>query len=124
MRSLAILLVVPAMLSGCDIFEPRDCARTDSTAGMLISVVSALDASPVSEGLVIRVESRNGGHFEEIEPVGNVAGAAHDRPGRYDISVAATAYQTEVLSGILVGDDECGVVTQRVTVEMTPEEAP
>jgi len=47
---------------------------------------------------------------------------AEERPETYTILVSKPGHETWSIAGILVSDDECGVVTKKVRVELTPME--
>jgi hypothetical protein len=113
-----VLIGLP-VLAGCDILGPQDCTAI-AIWGLDITIVSAVDESPVSEGLRVTIQSGN--YVEEREPPSNRVFGASQRPGRYTITVSAAGYETEVRRHVLVRDDGCHPVTRYITVELTPLE--
>jgi hypothetical protein len=124
-RKLAsILMICLAVSAGCEWFAVTGCDAS-AKPGIHIRIVDAHTNLPAAAGATVTITD---GDYVEVEVVSadpaendRVIGAAYERPGTYQITVAKAGYLMATLSGVVVTDGDCHVRTRFVTVAIAPE---
>jgi hypothetical protein len=113
----ALGVLLPALLTGCDIVDPGACT-TDIQPGIIVEVRDAATQAPAAAGAT--GTARDGsftGDLRPTDPSGNaleLEGAA-ERPGTYVVTVDKPGYQQWKRENVRVRDASCHVHT--VTLE-------
>ena len=116
-RSLASVLVLPALLAGCDVTDPEACTA-EIRYGISVEVYNLADGRPISEGLAGVL--REGEYSEEMSVNENLVQGAPERAGTYDMTITAEGFETLRQNGISVRENECHVETRTLRAELTP----
>ena len=117
MPARAALAAAVLSLSACDVLDPKICTG-EYRLGVRVEVVSAADGSAITDGLAGTLVE--GSYVEVMEVVENELRGAGERPGTYTLVINATGYETWWRVDLRVPADECHVITQHVTAELTP----
>ncbi|TJY61070.1 carboxypeptidase regulatory-like domain-containing protein [Sinimarinibacterium sp. CAU 1509] len=122
MRTYALLLLLPAVLLGCDSDGDVVCTN-EAVFGILVDPRDAVSNAPLAAHATGRVQ--DGSYTEDFMLPGSNDGllsAAEERPGTYSIIVEHEGYQTWTLDNVEVKDGICHVNTVRLTAGLEPVE--
>lgn len=121
-RAFSAILV--ALMPGIDTSEPNRMNRCTASIepAIAITVSDARTGSPLEATILVE-----DGNFQEqlnlrgVTAAGQIIyGGAFERPGVYTVKVSRVGYEEAVLNDIKVTQDECHVVTQNLTVALSP----
>jgi hypothetical protein len=121
---LACGVLLPSILSGCDITDPGVCT-TDVQPAIIVQVRDAATQAPIASGATGAV--RDGSFTASLRPldVGENAlelAGAEERPGTYTVTVDKPGYQQWEQERVRVRDARCHVRT--VTLQANLVQAP
>lgn len=123
-RPMLALLGLTLFTAACDegALSPVACTA-QFVYGLQIEVREADGGAPAAQGAVATVTD---GDYVEVAagpvsgfPEALVIGAAGERAGTYDIEVARDGFETWDTTGVVVEEDICHVITERVPVLLT-----
>ncbi len=117
-RYLACFLVGSflAPLAGCD--EPVTCTA-DSRTSLIVTVVDAETGEPVDTAKVEFTVDGDGPFMPQWKEAGAKFPLAMETTGTFEVTVVADGYETAV-EEFEIDADECHVITQEATIELTP----
>lgn len=120
MKKLVILIAFLSFACSGDDSNEVICTE-DIRAGLAVTVKDAGNGAILIGG--VTVTATDGAYTEELESTfGNsVFTGAYERAGNYVLTVSKEGYQTFTSETIEVGEDECHVITEEVTVVLQPE---
>ena len=105
------------LLASCDLVETTPCSD-ELRFGLLVTVVSAADGSPVIEGL--EVVARDDPYFEVLSGFDNQRQGAPERAGTYSVTATAPGFVNQSATGVEVVKGRCHVTPAEVTIRMVP----
>ena len=118
-RIILAALVLSAACTGRE--EPAEpapgviCTREARSALM----VTVLDASSGARVTGANVRATTVDFSEELSEFDGVYSGAYERAGTYTIVVSHPDYQQWQRTGVVVGEDECHVITEQVEARLT-----
>jgi hypothetical protein len=121
-RAFSAILI--ALMPGMNTSEPNRMNRCTASIepAIAVTVSDARTGSPLEATIFVE-----DGNFQEQLSFRGVTGAsqiiyggAFERPGVYTVKVSRSGYEGAVLRDIKVTKDECHVVTQNLTVALSP----
>ena len=128
-RELRIAAVLSglAVVSACgNVLEYKDpiACTEEARSAVSLSIVDSLSGKGDSLGGLwaravdgaYRDSTANGFHHQQAGAV--IMALAYERPGTYAVTVHATGYQDWSKSGVVVGHDECHVITAQLTARL------
>lgn len=110
--------------SGCvfDEDEPAAAGCADiAVPALSITVLNADTREPVPATVTVT----DGAYVAELGPEESSGGkyqAAYERAGVYDIEVQSDGYAPARLEDVVVGEDDCHVITEEVVVSLVPDD--
>ena len=119
-RLLFAVALAAACSRGADPGLPEPAPGTVCTMEARSAIaVTLLDASTGArvEGATVRVT--DGAFSENLAGFEGTYSGAHERAGTYTIIVSHPDYQQWQRAGVVVGEDECHVITQQVEARLT-----
>ncbi len=116
----AVLLPVVATLA-CDEGSPLDpdvgCTLEALPA---VEVIAADAVTGVLLKDIVTVTARDGEYHDSDSQPGPVVGVAHERAGRYSVTVEVGGYATWSTEGVSVIRGQCHVQTKTLLAELQP----
>lgn len=120
---LACGVLLPATLSGCDIFEPGACTM-DVRPAILVQVRDAATQAPAASGTTGVVRDGSFSDIMQADPGENALElrGAQERPGTYTVTIDKPGYQQWTQEDVRVRDGSCHVqtVTLQANLVRTP----
>lgn len=115
----AIFFALTLLLSGCELAQ---ICTTEARPGIGIIVVDSISNARPQVSVTATVSD---GSFEETailgpEAPGNAFSFAHERAGRYRVTVQASGYHPWARDNVLVVDGECHVRTTELRALLQP----
>lgn len=109
---LACGVLLPAALSGCEIFDPGVCT-TDVQPAILVQVRDAATQAPAASGATGVLRDGSFSDIMQADPGENALElrGAEERPGTYTVTVDKPGYQQWTQDGVRVRDGGCHVQT-------------
>jgi len=120
MRTIALLVLFPAILLGCSSNEDPVCT-TELRPGILVAPRDAVSDAPLSAHATGQVQ--DGSYTENFLRLGSDTGllaAAFERPGTYRVTIEHEGYQTWTLDNVEVKAGVCHVNTVQLTAGLEP----
>lgn len=123
MRNAALLLVTAASImgAGCGAdYVTRACTAI-AVPALDVIVLDGSTGQRVCDATVVAVEGSFSSALESF-PAGPMCSYSgpYERPGVYEVSVTKAGYQPAAERNVRVTADECHVVTQQLTVTLSP----
>lgn len=115
----ALLLLVPACSSRgepVDPEQPNVVCTMEARSALAVTVLDATSGARVT-GATVRATTVD--FSEELTEFDGVYSGAYERAGTYTIVVSHPDYQQWQRAGVVVGEDECHVITERVEARVT-----
>lgn len=97
--------------------QPSVMCTMQAVPALVVDAVDSATGSPARRGATIVVRSAtfaDSASATDDQPIG----LAHEKAGTYTVTVTKPGYQPWSKSGIVVGRDECHVLTERVTAKL------
>lgn len=121
-RTLIAALPSLALLAACNSEGPygiNDVVCTlEARAALNVELLDAATKASIAAGAT--VVATDGAYTDTLRNFGNGPfGGAYERVGTYTIKVTTPAHGTATRTGIVVTRDQCHVIAQRITIEMT-----
>lgn len=117
----AVLALAGCASSGEPETEPDVICTLEARSSLAVTVVDALTGDNLAPAATVRVTD---GTFSDtlvaMPGSDTYSGSIYERPGTYTIVVAHPDYDQWQRAGVVVGSDECHVITEEVTARLTP----
>lgn len=115
----AMMLSLSVACSGDDDNNDVICTE-EARAGLNVTVKDAETAQVLGEG--VTVVAADGAYTETLQYLDAPAQfvGAWERAGTYTLTVTAEGYETFTSQPIAVGEDECHVISEIITVQLQP----
>jgi len=120
MKKIILLLVFLnfACSGDDDVADDVNCTE-EARAGLMVLVKDAISGVELTEG--VTVTATDGSYVEELTnfpEFSNEFTGAYERAGTYILTVTKEGYVTHTSEPIVVGEDECHVIGEHVTIEI------
>lgn len=120
MKKIILLLAFLSLSCSGDDDSPGGTNCTEEArAGLMVLVKDAISGVELTEG--VTVTATDGSYVEELTnfpEFSNEFTGAYERAGTYVLTVTKEGYVTHTSEPIVVGEDECHVIGEHVTVEI------
>lgn len=122
-RTLLVALPSLALLAACNSEGPYGAndgvaCTLEARAAINVELLDAATKVSISGGAT--VVATDGAYTDTLHYFGGgTFGGAYERVGTYTIKATTPAHGTATRTGIVVTKDQCHVIGQRVTIEMT-----
>lgn len=116
--AIALIASVACSRGEPDVPEPAPqaiCTR-EARAALTVTVLDDATGARV-DGATVR--ATDGAHAENLAGIDGVYSGAHERSGTYTVVVSHPNYQQWQRAGVVVGRDECHVITEQVEARLT-----
>jgi hypothetical protein len=121
MKKLLLFALFAAAVSCSDDDNNNDVICTEEArAGLNVTVKDAETNQMLGEG--VTVVAKDGAYTETLQFLDAPAQfvGAWERAGTYTLTVTAQGYETYTSQPIAVGEDECHVISEIITVQLQP----
>ena len=119
MRLMGLLLMAGLPVFECRIIDEPVACTTVFVYGLNVTLVDADTGAAIDGATLTLTEGAYSETMEAFPGSGYYVGAG-ERAGTYTLTAEADGYESQTVTDIVVGADECHVIPVTLTVELTP----